>query len=132
VGLAIGFRFGTSVPQVLAGVAILLLFGYAFSWIFALMGLTASSAESAGSIGFLVVFPLTFVSSAFVPVDSMPALLQIFAKANPFTIVVDATRALFLGTPAGNSIWGALAWSLGMVAVFAPIAVARYRRIVTT
>jgi ABC-2 type transport system permease protein/oleandomycin transport system permease protein len=132
VGLAIGFRFATSVPQVLAGVAILLLFGYAFSWIFALMGLTASSAESAGSVGFLLVFPLTFVSSAFVPVDSMPALLQVFAKANPFTIVVDATRALFLGTPAGNSIWGALAWSLGLVAVFAPIAVARYRRIVTT
>ena len=130
VGLAIGFRFGTSIPQVLAGVGILLLFGYAFSWIFALMGLIASSAESAGSVGFLLVFPLTFVSSAFVPVDSMPALLQVFAKANPFTIVVDATRALFLGTPAGNSIWGALAWSLGLVAVFAPIAVARYRRIV--
>jgi ABC-type polysaccharide/polyol phosphate export permease len=62
----------------------------------------------------------------------MPTLLQIFAKANPFTIVVDATRALFLGTPAGNSIWGALAWSLGLVIVFAPIAVARYRRIVTS
>jgi ABC-2 type transport system permease protein/oleandomycin transport system permease protein len=132
VGLAIGFRFGTSVPQVLAGVAILLLFGYAFSWIFALMGLTASSAESAGSVGFLIVFPLTFVSSAFVPVDSMPALLQVFAKANPFTIVVDATRSLFLGTPAGNSIWAALAWSLGLIAVFAPVAVARYRRIVTS
>src|SRR3981081_4455454 len=102
------------------GLASLLLFGYAFSWIFALMGLTASSAESAGSVGFLLVFPLTFVSSAFVPVDSMPALLQVFANVNPFTIVVDATRALFLGTPAGNSIWGAVAWSLGLVAVFAP------------
>lgn len=132
VGLIIGFRFGTSAPQVLAGIGILLLFGYAFSWIFALMGLSASSAESAGSVGFLVVFPLTFVSSAFVPVDSMPAILQVFARINPFTIVVDATRALFLGTPAGDSIWGALAWSIGLIAVFAPVAVARYRRIVTS
>ncbi len=130
VGLAIGFRFATSVPQVLAGTLLLLLFGFAFSWIFALMGLLASSAESAGSIGFLIVFPLTFVSSAFVPVQSMPSLLQAFAKANPFTIVVDAARALFLGTPAGNSIWLALAWSLGLIAVFAPVAVARYRRVV--
>ncbi len=130
VGLLIGFRFGTSVPRVLAGILLLLLFGYAFSWIFALMGLLASSAESAGSIGFLIVFPLTFLSSAFVPVQSMPSLLQAFAKANPFTIVVDAARALFLGTPAGNSIWAALAWSIGLIAVFAPVAVARYRRVV--
>ncbi|MDQ6899174.1 MAG: ABC transporter permease [Candidatus Dormibacteraeota bacterium] len=130
VGLLIGFRFGTSVPRVLAGILLLLLFGYAFSWIFALMGLLASSAESAGSIGFLIVFPLTFLSSAFVPVQSMPSLLQAFAKANPFTIVVDAARALFLGTPAGNSIWLALAWSVGLVLVFAPVAVARYRRVV--
>ncbi len=132
VGLAIGFRFATSVPQVLGGILLLLLFGYAFSWIFALMGLLASSAESAGSIGFLIVFPLTFVSSAFVPVQSMPSLLQTFAQANPFTIVVDATRALFLGTTAGNSVWAAVAWSLGLIAVFAPIAVARYRRVVGT
>lgn len=111
---------------------LLLLFGYAFSWIFALMGLLASSAESAGSIGFLIVFPLTFVCSAFVPVQSMPSLLQTFAQANPFTIVVDATRALFLGTDAGNSVWAAVAWSLGLIAVFAPIAVARYRRVVGT
>ncbi|MDQ6774371.1 MAG: ABC transporter permease [Candidatus Dormibacteraeota bacterium] len=130
VGLAIGFRFATSFPQVLAGIAILLLFGYAFSWIFALMGLSASSAESAGSVGFLIVFPLTFVSSAFVPVNSMPGVLQAFAKVNPITIVVDATRALFLGTPAGNSIWASVAWSLGLLAIFAPVAVARYRRVV--
>jgi ABC-2 type transport system permease protein/oleandomycin transport system permease protein len=130
VGLAIGFRFTTSVPEVAGGIALLLLFGYAFSWIFALMGLTASSAESAGSIGFLIVFPLTFVSSAFVPVKSMPGPLQVFADVNPITSVVDATRALFLGTPPGNSIWAAVAWSVGLIAVFAPVAVARYRGIV--
>jgi len=131
VGLLVGFNFSTSVPEVLAGVGLLLLFGYAFSWIFALFGLTASSPESAGSIGFIVIFPLTFASSAFVPVESMPAALQAFAEVNPFTIVVDAARALFLGTPAGNSIWGAVAWSVGLIAVFAPIAVARYRRVST-
>jgi len=70
------------------------------------------------------------VSSAFVPVGSMAPLLQAFANVNPFTIVVDATRALFIGTPPGNSVWGALAWSVGLIAVFAPRAVARYRRIV--
>lgn len=131
VGFAIGFRFGTGAGQVAAGIGILLLFGYAFSWIFALMGLSASSAESAGSVGFLIVFPLTFVSSAFVPVNSMAAPLQAFARVNPFTIVVDATRSLFLGTPPGNSIWASLAWSIGLIAVFAPVAVARYRRIVS-
>ena len=73
--------------------ALLLLFGYAFSWVFALLGLLVTSPESANSVGFIAVFPLTFISSAFVPVDSMPAVLQAFAEVNPFTIVVDAMRA---------------------------------------
>jgi ABC-2 type transport system permease protein/oleandomycin transport system permease protein len=93
------------------------------------MGLISSSPESAGSIGFLIVFPLTFVSSAFVPVESMPPALQTFAEVNPFTIVVDAVRALWLGVPAGNSIWAAVAWSVGLIALFAPLAVARYVRV---
>ncbi len=131
VGYAIGFRFSTSIPEILAGIALLLLFGYAFSWIFALMGLVSSSPESAGAIGFLIVFPLTFVSSAFVPVDSMPAGLQTFAEVNPFTIVVNAVRALFIGAPDDDSIWLAVVWSVGLVAVFAPLAVARYRRATT-
>ena len=131
VFLIIGFNFGTGLLSILAGIALLLLFGFGFSWIFALMGLGASSPESAGSVGFIVVFPLTFVSSAFVPVDSMPEPLQVFADINPFTIVVDATRSLFLGTPAGNSIWLALAWSVGLIAVFGPLAVRRYRRVAT-
>ena len=131
VGLIIGFSFSASAMEILAGVALLLLFGYAFSWIFAIFGLLASSPESAQAMGFIIIFPLTFVSSAFVPVDSMPAALQWFAEVNPFTVVVDATRALWLGAPAGNSIWGAVAWSLGLIAVFAPLSVARYRRAVT-
>jgi len=127
-GLIIGFTFETSLPEILAGVGILILFGYAFSWVFALLGLLVSSPESANSLGFIAVFPLTFISSAFVPVESMPAGLQWFAEANPFTIVVDAIRALWLDAPAGNSVWGAVLWSLVIVAIFAPLAVARYRR----
>jgi ABC-2 type transport system permease protein/oleandomycin transport system permease protein len=127
-GLIIGFSFGTSAGEILAGFGILLLFGYAFSWVFAWLGLLVSSPEAANSVGFIAVFPLTFISSAFVPVDSMPSALQWFAEINPFTIVVDAMRALWLGAPAGNYVWGAVVWSLAIIVVFAPLAVARYRR----
>ncbi len=127
-GLIIGFSFDASFIEIIGGFGLLLLFGYAFSWIFALLGLIVSSPEAANSLGFIAVFPLTFISSAFVPVDSMPAGLQWFAEINPFTIVVDAMRALWVGAPAGNSVWGAVVWSLVIIAVFAPLAVSRYRR----
>jgi len=128
VGLIIGFDFKTSVAHVAAGIGLLLLFGYVFSWIFAFFGLKSSSPESAQSIGFITVFPLTFISSAFVPTDSMPEALQTFADVNPFTVVVNAMRHLWLDTPAGNAVWGALAWSVGLLAIFAPLAVRTYRR----
>ena len=127
-GLIIGFSFDASAGEIALGFLLLLVFGYAFSWVFALLGLLVSSPESANSLGFIAVFPLTFISSAFVPVDSMPAALRWFADANPFTIVVDAMRALWLGAPAGNSVWGAFVWSFVIVAIFAPLAVWRYRR----
>ena len=127
-GLIIGFSFHGSVFEVIGGFAILLLFGYAFSWVFALLGLLVSSPEAANSLGFIVVFPLTFISSAFVPTDSMPDALKWFAEINPFTIVVDAIRALWLGAPAGNSVWGAVVWAFVILAIFAPLAVWRYRR----
>ena len=126
-GLIIGFRFDANIVEIVTGVILLLVFGYAFSWVFAWLGLLVSSPESANSVGFIAVFPLTFISSAFVPVDSMPSSLQWFAQVNPFTVVVDGMRALWLGAPAGNSIWGAFAWSFVIIAVFAPLAVARYR-----
>jgi len=127
-GLIIGFSFDAPALDILAGVGLLLLFGYAFSWIFALLGMLVSSPEAANSVGFLAVFPLTFISSAFVPVDSMPSALKWFADVNPFTVVVDAMRHLWVGAPAGNSVWGAVVWALVLIAVFAPLAVSRYRR----
>ncbi len=127
-GVIIGFSFHTSLGQAVAGVALLLLFGYAFSWFFALVGLLVSTPESANSVGFIAVFPLTFISSAFVPVASMPTVLRAFANVNPFTVMVDAMRSLWLGTPAHNYVWGAAVWSLVIMVVFAPLAVARYRR----
>ncbi|HVR05600.1 MAG TPA: ABC transporter permease [Solirubrobacteraceae bacterium] len=127
-GVIIGFTFNSSLSDAVAGIALLLLFGYAFSWFLAFLGLLASSPESVNSIGFIAVFPLTFISSAFVPVASMPDGLRQFAEVNPFTVVVDAIRHLWLGGPAGNYVWGAVAWSLAIIAVFAPLAVARYRR----
>ncbi len=130
VGLLVGFSFDANVIEIVAGIGLLLLFGYAWSWFFALAGLAASSSESAQAIGFIVIFPLTFASSAFVPVESMPDGLQQFAEVNPFTIVTDAIRALWLNTPAGNDVWLTLVWSVGLIAIFAPLSVARYRKAV--
>jgi ABC transporter DrrB family efflux protein len=127
-GLIIGFSFHAPAWHVVAGFALLLLIGFAFSWVFALVGLLAHTPESANSIGFILIFPLTFISSAFVPVATMPEPLKTFAQVNPFTIFVDAMRSLWLGTPAGNNVWGAVAWAIGILVVFAPLAVARYRR----
>ena len=127
-GVIIGFSFNASLLEVIAGFGLLLLFGYAFSWVFALVGLLVSSPEAANSAGFIAVFPLTFISSAFVRPQTMPSVLRAFANINPFTIVVDAMRHLWIGQPAGNYVWGAVVWALVIIAVFAPLAVARYRR----
>jgi len=127
-GLIIGFGFDAGPLEVLAGVGLLLLFGFAFSWIFALIGLSVSSPEAANGIGFTLIFPITFISSAFVPVESMPAGLQEVAAANPVSTVVDGLRSLWLGTPAGDDIWLSVVWCVVLVAVFAPLAVAKYRK----
>jgi ABC transporter DrrB family efflux protein len=130
VGLIIGFSFHTSVLHAVAGVVLLLLFGYAWSWFFAWIGLLMSSPESANSVGFIAVFPLTFVSSAFVPISTFPAVLRAFAHVNPFTLMVNSMRYLWERGPGlgPSNVWWSLLWIAGIFAVFAPIAVARYRR----
>jgi ABC transporter DrrB family efflux protein len=130
VGLAAGFTFSAGIPKIIAGIGLLLLLGYAFSWVFALIGLAASSPEASNAYGFTILFPVTFVSSAFVPPESMPDWLQPVAENNPFTTMVDAARALFLDTPAGSDVWAAVLWAIGIIAVFAPLSVWRYRRAV--
>jgi ABC transporter DrrB family efflux protein len=129
VGYLVGFRFRTGVGEVLAGVGLLLFMGYAFSWISANVGLALRNVEAAQSAGFVWLFPLTFVSSAFVPTQSMPAGLAWFAERNPITIWVNALRSLFLGAPADGAVWQGVLWAVGLVAVFAPLAVWRYRRV---
>jgi ABC-type multidrug transport system permease subunit len=126
--LIIGFSFNGPVSHIAFGFVLLLLIGYAFSWVFALVGLVANTPESANSIGFILIFPLTFISSAFVPTSSMPSWLEAFANVNPFTIFVNAMRSLWLGTPAKNYVWGAVVWAVVILVIFAPLAVRRYRR----
>jgi ABC transporter DrrB family efflux protein len=130
VGFIAGFNFqSTTAPEVALGIGLLLLLGYAFSWVFALVGLFSSTPETANSIGFTAIFPLTFASSMFVPAESMPDGLQQFAEANPFTTITDALRSLWLGTPPHTDVWMAFVWCVVLIAVFAPLAVARYRRV---
>lgn len=128
VGYIVGFSFSTSPPEVLAGIALCLLIGYAFSWVFACVGLLASTPEAANAFGFIAIFPLTFASSAFVPPETMPDWLQTFAEdINPFSIMVDSVRSLFVGGPGGGDILPCIAWCVGLIAVFGTLAVRRYR-----
>jgi ABC transporter DrrB family efflux protein len=132
VGYLVGFRFSTSAPEVVGGLALLVLVGFAFSWVSAIIGMSVGSVEAAQQASFLWLFPLTFVSSAFVPPATMPEPLRTFASdVNPFTHWVDALRHLFVGTPAGDDVWVGLVWAVGLLVVFMPLAVARYRRVST-
>ena len=130
VGFLAGFNFNdTTAGQIVLGIVLLLFMGYAFSWVFAIVGLFSSTPETANSIGFTVLFPLTFASSVFVPAASMPDGLRQFAEANPFTTWADAVRSLWLGIPAGTDVWMGFVWCVVITAVFAPLAVARYRKV---
>jgi ABC transporter DrrB family efflux protein len=128
VGYAVGFRFHGGAAAAIASIAVVAAFGFALSWIFAFVALTVRGAEAAQTAGFVVIFPLVFASSVFVPVPSMPHWLQAFAKISPVTVTADAARSLALsGTPA--SLGAAAAWTGGLLAVFIPLSVWRYRRI---
>jgi ABC transporter DrrB family efflux protein len=130
VGYLVGFRVQTNVLAFFAGVGVLLLFAYAVAWGFAAIGLMASSGETAQLMVFPVLMPLTFASGAFVPVVTMPGWLQAFARNQPVTAVVDAARALMVGGPTTEPVVKAVLWSIGLLIVLAPIAVAQYRRAV--
>jgi ABC-2 type transport system permease protein/oleandomycin transport system permease protein len=107
---------------------LLVLFSYALSWVQAVIGLAVSSVEAANSAGFIWMFPLTFVSSAFVDPSTMPGWLEAVADANPFTVVTNAARALYNGLPVGNDAWLSLFWSVGLIIVFSTLATRRFSR----
>jgi len=129
VGVLVGFRFHGTIGTDIAGVAMVLLFGYAFSWVFAAIGLYVRDPETAQIAGFLPLFPLIFASSAFVPVASMPGWLQAFANVQPVSVTVDAVRALVTGGPVEHWLWQSLVWTAGILVVFALLAVCQYRKV---
>ncbi|HEY7437820.1 MAG TPA: ABC transporter permease [Acidimicrobiia bacterium] len=129
VGLAVGFRPQTNALAYLAGIALIAAFAYALTWGAAAVGLGARTAETAQLKIMPVLFPLTFASSAFVPVSTMPGWLQPIAEHQPVTIVVDAARALMLGGPTARPVLEAIAWIAGLLVVLVPYAVRKYRQV---
>lgn len=128
VAFLIGFRFEGGLWRGLLATALLLAFSYAFSWIQALIGLSVKSVEAANSGGFMWMFPLTFISSAFVSTESMTPWLRRIADANPFTIATNAARALYNGRDPGDAVWQSMLWALGILVVFATLAMRRWSR----
>lgn len=127
VALLMGFRTGASVLGWLAVAGILVLFTLALTWVAVVAGLAASSAEGAGAFSYPLIF-LPFVSSAFVPTETMPGPVRWFAENQPVTSIVDSIRAIFAGTPVGTDLWVALAWCLGVLVVAVVAAGLVYRR----
>jgi ABC-2 type transport system permease protein len=128
VGFLVGFHVHTNAAKLIAALLLVLLFGYALAWVFATVGLLLRDPESAQAAAFPVMAPLVFASSAFVPVASMPDWLQPFAAHQPVSVTASAARALILGTPATSDVLQALGWIAGILVLFVPIAVWRYRR----
>ena len=129
VGIAVGFRPSEPVWSIAFALLIVLAFSYTFSWISAFVGLSVKDPETAKSAGFIWVFPLTFVSSAFVPAESMPDWLEAFANINPITLVVDTVRALMIGEgEVTGPLLGTTAWLVGLLAVFVPLSMRAFRR----
>ncbi len=129
VGYIVGFRIEHGFGRYGLAILLTVLFGFVFSWVSASIGLLVKNVEVAQTAGMIWVFPLAFASSIFVPVQSMAHGVRIFAEHNPISYVVNVVRALALGTPVGNNIWYALAWMGGILLVFMPLAISRYRKI---
>ncbi len=128
VGFLVGFRVQTNGFKLLLGLAVLLFFGYSLSWIFAFVGLSVPNAETAQAAAFPIMLPLVFASSAFVSTENMPDWLRVFAEHQPVTAAVDAVRSLVLGGEWAGDVLASLAWTAGILLVFVPLSVSRYRR----
>jgi ABC-2 type transport system permease protein/oleandomycin transport system permease protein len=127
VGFAVGFRPTTGVFLYVAGCLLILAFAYSLSWGMAVIGLSAPNSETAQVMSFPLLFPLTFASSAFVPVSSMPSWLQGFATYQPVSVTVTACRALMIGGPTASWVTQSILWAIAITAVMMPLAIRRYR-----
>jgi ABC-2 type transport system permease protein len=127
IGFAVGFRPSASLEDWLCVIGLGILFSLAISWISAVLGLVVKSLEAAQWIGFVFIFPLTFISSAFVPTDTMPGWLQAFAENQPVTHVIDAMRSWLVGTPMGDAAWKSIVWCVGLIAIFMPLSIHLFR-----
>jgi len=137
-GLVVGWRIHNGLVSALMGFLLLLLFAYAMSWIMAYVGLAVPSVEMISNVSFMVIFPLTFVSNAFVPAENLPTPLRIFAEWNPVSSVTQASRELFGNIPIGtpeptawplqNAILYTLIWTVAILAIFGPLAVQKYKQ----
>lgn len=140
-GLIVGWRITTSLWEGLAGIGLLLLFGYAFSWVMAFLGMSVRSPEVINNAAFIILFPLTFISNAFVPADTLPPALQTFADYNPVSALVQSARELFGNVPPGMpepDVWAqrypiatVLIGVALMLAIFVPLAIRKYGRVST-
>jgi ABC-2 type transport system permease protein/oleandomycin transport system permease protein len=130
VGFLVGWRIHTTLWALIPGILLVLLFGFAMSWIFATVGLAVKDPETAQAAAFPVLAPLVFASAAFVVVDNMPGWLQPWARNQPVSVTAQAFRALTIGGPTADVVLKAVAWSVAMIAIFAPIAVRLYRKAV--
>ena len=128
VGYLVGFRVTTNLMSTLLAILLILFFGYAMSWVMALVGMAAGNAEAAQAAGFPMLAILVFASNAFVPIYTLPGWLQTFVRIQPVSVTVTAVRHLLIGTE--GSVWPAFAWAAGLLVIFMPLAVRRYRRAV--
>src|SRR3990167_10465650 len=129
VGYAIGFRIEHGFFKYFLAILLTLLFGFAFSWVSATIGLAVKNVEIAQTAGFIWVFPLVFASSIFVPTNTLSGPVKWFAEHNPISYTTNTVRALSLGTTVGDNVWYSLIWAAALLIVFVPLAVYRYRKI---
>jgi len=128
VGALLGFRFHNGLLDAIGMIALVVSFGYALSWAFAYVGMSVGDAETAQLASFFFIFPLVFASAAFVPVQTMPSWLQVFARNQPVTQVVNGARQLALGVPSGGAPWKSLLWTVILLAIFVPLSIRKYKK----